>query len=178
MKPILGGERAGGDMDSHVGRLQWGYVLLLLLIMASCSLSSALKHPQKEKDFVEETARLEKIAQQDSQTSVRARSHLQLAFLYVDHRNPQLNYSRALQEMESYLSLASDKGKTDDVQNWFAALQEIKKSHIDLQKVQETNQRLRKEVASQREMNHVMRQTIERLKSLDRQMEEKRSLMK
>jgi len=165
-------------MASHFHRLQWGCVVLLILSMASCSLNSALRQSQKEKDFLQETVRLEKIAREDSKTSVRAQSHLQLAYLYLDHRNAQLNYSRALQEMESYLSLAPIKTQTDDFQNWLTVLQEIKKLQANLEKTQETNKSLRTEVTSQREMNHVMRQTIERLKNLDRQMEEKRSLMK
>ena len=165
-------------MDSHFHRLQWGCVLLLLFSMASCSLNSALRQPQKEKDFRGETALLERTAREDSRTSVRAQSHLQLAFLYLDHRNPQLNYSRALQEMESYLSLAPAKTQTDDFQNWLTVLQEIKKLHASLGKVQEANKSLRSEVAGYKETDHKMRQTIERLKSLDLQMEEKRSLMK
>jgi hypothetical protein len=146
--------------------------------MAGCSLNAVLKQPQKETDFLQETVRLEKIAREDSKTSVRAQSHLQLAFLYLDHRNPQLNYPRALQEMESYLSLAPAEAQTDDFQNWLAVLQEIKKLHASLEQVQQANKNLRNEVASQKEMNHKMRESIERLKSLDRQMEEKRSLMK
>jgi len=165
-------------MGSPLHRLQWGCIFLFLFFMAGCSLNAVLKQPQKEKDFLQETVRLEKIAREDSKTSVRAQSHLQLAFLYLDHRNPQLNYPRALQEMESYLSLAPTEAQTDDFQNWLAVLQEIKKLHASLEQVQQANNNLRNEVASQKEMNHKMRETIERLKSLDRQMEEKRSLMK
>jgi predicted nuclease with TOPRIM domain len=80
--------------------------------------------------------------------------------------------------MESYLSLAPAEAQTDDFPNWLAVLQEIKKLHASLEQVQQANKNLRNEVASQKEMNHKMRETIERLKSLDRQMEEKRSLMK
>jgi ribosomal protein S17E len=165
-------------MDSLFHRFQWGCVLLLLFSMASCSFNSALRQPQKQKDFLKETAQLERTAREDSKTSVRAQSHLQLAFLYLDHRNPQLNYPRALQEMESYLSLAPAKTQTDDFQNWLTVLQEIKTLHANLEKVNEANKSLRNEVAGYKETNHKMRQTIERLKSLDLQMEEKRSLMK
>jgi predicted RNase H-like nuclease (RuvC/YqgF family) len=80
--------------------------------------------------------------------------------------------------MESFLSLAPAKTQTDDFQDWLTVLQEIKKLHANLEKVQETNRSLRNEIAGYKETNYKMRQTIERLKSLDLQMEEKRSLMK
>jgi hypothetical protein len=145
--------------------------------MVSCSLQG-LKKPEGEKEFSQETFRLEKLAREDPKASVRAQSHLLLAFLYVNHRNPRLNYSRALQEMESYLSLAPPEAQTDDFRNWFAVLKEVGKLQTGLEKVQKANKSLRDEVAGLKEMNHKMRETIERLTSLDRQMEEKRDLTK
>jgi uncharacterized protein involved in exopolysaccharide biosynthesis len=137
-----------------------------------------VKKPEGEKEFFQETSRLEKLAREHPETSVGAQSHLQLAFLYLNYRNPQLNYTRALQEMETYLSLASAKAQTEDFQNWLAVLREIEKLKTNLEKVQKANKSLRDEVAGLKEMNHKMKETIERLKSLDRQMEEKRSLTK
>ena len=146
--------------------------------MASCSLTQALKKPEGEKEFVQETSRLEKLAREHPEPSVRAQSHLKLAFLYVNWRNPRLNYTRALQEMESYLTLSPGKVQTDDFQNWFVVLRELNhlgKDRIGLQtsleKVQKENKNLHNEVANLREM-------IERLKTLDRKMEEKRGLIK
>jgi len=146
--------------------------------MASCSLTQALKKPEGEKEFVQETSRLEKLAREHPEPSVRAQSHLKLAFLYVNWRNPRLNYTRALQEMESYLTLSPSKVQTDDFQNWFVVLRELghlSKDRIGLQtsleKVQKENKNLHNEVANLREM-------IERLKTLDRKMEEKRGLIK
>jgi chromosome segregation ATPase len=171
----------------------------LLFFMASCTLNHGLKNPEGGKEVLQETSRLEKLAREHPETSVRAQSHLQLAFLYVEWCNPQLNYTRALQEMESYLSLAPAKAQTGDFRNWLAVLREVDHLHKDriemgkknqglqthseklqasLEKVQEANKSLRDEVANLKEMNNKMKETIERLKSLDRQMEEKRSLIK
>ncbi len=157
-------------MGTQFRRLPWACILLLLIFMASCSLQ-AVKKPEGEKAFSQESSRLEKLAREHPKTSVRAQSHLRLAFLYVNYRNPQLNYTRAFQEMESYLSLAPARAKTDDFQNWFAVLKEVGKLQTSLEKVQKANKSLREEVAS-------LKDTIEKLKSLDRQMEEKRSLIK
>ena len=151
-------------------RLPWGCIFLLLVCMVSCSLQ-ALKKPEGEKEFFQETSRLEKLAREHPRKSVRAQSHLQLAFLYVNHRNPQLNYTRALQEMENYLSLEPGRSQTDDFRNWLAVLKEVGKLQSSLEKVQRVNKGLREEVAG-------LKETIERLKTLDRQMEEKRRLIK
>jgi predicted RNase H-like nuclease (RuvC/YqgF family) len=157
-------------MDSHVHRHPWGWIFLLLFFIASCSLQ-AVKRPEGGKEFFQETSRLEKRAREHPETSVRAQSHLQLAFLHVNHRNPQLNYTRALQEMESSFSLAPGKTQTDDVQDWFAVLKEVGKLQTNLERMQKANKSLRDEVAS-------LKETIERLKSLDRHIEQRRSLTK
>jgi hypothetical protein len=142
--------------------------------MVSCSVKQVVKKPEGEKEFFQETSRLEKLARAHPETSVGTQSHLQLDFLYVNYRNPQLNYTRALQEMETYLSLASAKAQTDDTQNWLAVLREIENLKTNLEKVQKANKGLRDEVVGLKEMNNKMKETIERLKKLDRQMEEKK----
>jgi hypothetical protein len=145
--------------------------------MVSCSLEE-VKKPEGEKEFSRESTRLGKLAREAPKASVRARSHLQMALLYVNYRNPQLNYSRALQEMESYASLSPAEAQTDDVQNWIAVLKEVGKLQTTLEKVQKANKSLNDEVAALKESNGKMKETIERLTSLDRQMEEKRNLTK
>ena len=186
-------------MGSKFLRIQWCCFFLLLFFVVSCGLNLELKTPEGEKEFSRETSRLEKLARKDSATSVRANSHLRLAFLYVNSRNPQLNYSRALQEMESYLSMSPAKEQKDDFQNWLAVLREIDhlskyriemekknqslqaqndKLHAGMEKVQKANIYLREEVAALKETNNKMIETIERLKILDCQMEERRSLIK
>jgi len=165
-------------MGLSFNRLQWCCILLLFSFMVSCCSNQILKKPEGEKEFSQETSRLEKLAHEDSETSVRAQSHLEMAFLYVNYRNPQLNYTRALREMESYLSLTTGKAETDEIQNWVAALQKIESLQINLKRLQEANKSLRDEVSGLKEMNNKMKETIERLNSLDRQMEEKRILTK
>jgi outer membrane protein assembly factor BamD (BamD/ComL family) len=157
-------------MDSRFHRLQWGCIFLLLFFVASCSLQT-VKKPEGEKEFFQETSRLEKRASEHPETSARAQSHLQLAFLYVNYRNPNLNYTRALHEMESYFSLVPGKAQTDDVQNWLAVLKEVGKLQTGMEKMQKVNKSLRDEVAG-------LKETIEKLKSLDRHIEQRRSLTK
>jgi predicted nucleic acid-binding Zn-ribbon protein len=171
-------------MGLQFHRLQWGYIFLMIFFILSCSLQ-AVKKPEGEKGFFQETSRLERLAREDSNKSVRAQSHLQLAFLYVNYRNPQLNYTRALQEMENYLSLTPDKAQTNDFQNWLAVLKEVNKLQTNLEKTQKVNKNLREEVTDLQKVNKSLRdevtdlkETIEKLKALDRLMEERRRLTK
>jgi hypothetical protein len=180
-------------------RLRGYRFFLLFFLVVSCSSNLELKKPQGETEFSQETSRLEKLAREDPATPVRANSHLRLAFLYVNSRNSQLNYSRALQEMESYLSMSPAKAQKDDFRNWLSALREmdqaskhrieLEKKHQNLraqsdrlqaalEKAQKANAHLLDEVAALKETNTKMIEIIERLKLLDCQMEEKRSLIK
>jgi len=179
-------------MGSHCHRLRWIWIFLLFFIVASCSLQT-VKRPEGEKEFSQETSRLEKRAREHPEISTRAQSHLQLAFLYVNYRNPNLNYTRALQEMESYFSLAPSKAQTDDVQNWFAVLKEVGRLQIDMERMQKANKslhdqevgKLQSDLEKMQKVNKSLRdevaglkETIERLKSLDRHIEQRRSLTK
>jgi hypothetical protein len=180
-------------------RLQWCCFFLLFSFVVSCGLNLELKKPEGEKEFFQKTSHLEKLAREHPVKSVRAKFHLKLAFLYVNSRNPQLNYSRALQEMVSYLSMSPAKAQKDEFQNWFAVLREmdhLSKDRIEMEKknqslraqgdklqagfekVHKANTSLRDEVATLKEINNKMIETIEKLKILDFQMEEKRSLIK
>jgi hypothetical protein len=164
-------------MDSRFCLIRWSCIFLLLFFVVSCSLER-LKKPEGEKEFSQETARLGKLAREDPTASVRARSHLLLAFLYVNPRNPHLSYNRALQEMESYVSLSPAEAQTDEIQSWLAVLKEVGKLQTALEKVQKANKSLQDEMAGLKELNNKMKETIERLTNLDRQMEEKRNLTK
>ena len=176
-------------MNAIFHYFRWGCILLLLLLllffMASCSQNQAFVKSTGESASIQEVARLEKLSREHSDLSVQAQAHLQLAFLYVNHKNPLLNYTRALQEMEAYLSLSSNETPTDYFQNWLAALKEIDHLREDWTEMAEKNQalqgridKLQATLAKAREENNRMREAIERLKALDRQMEEKRRSIK
>ena len=172
-------------MNSTFHRLRWGCFLLLLFSTAGCSLNQPLIKPTSEPEFLQETARLEKISREHVDTSVRAQAHLELASFYMDVRNPQLNYCRALQEMESYLTLSPNKTQPVDFQNWLAVLREMDHLREDWTEMAEKNQALQSRIdklqttlEKAQEANNKMRESIERLKTLDRQMEEKRRLIK
>ena len=179
-------------MRSQFLRIKWRGFFFLLSFVVSCTSTLGLRKPMGERELIQEITRLEKLSRENPETTGRAKLHLELAFLYVNFRNPQLNYSRALQEMESYLSMSPAEEEKDGIQNWLAVLKELDRARknekgmeknkqdlqaqienlrISLGKVQDANKNLADEVASLQEM-------IEKLKNLDFQMEEKRNLIK
>jgi hypothetical protein len=171
-------------MGSLFYRIQWAGILLPFFFMVSCNLQ-LVKKPDEEKEFSQETCRLERLVHSHPDVSVRARSHLKLAFLYVNYRNPQLNYTRALQEMETYLSLSPEKTQTGDFQNWFAVLKEVERLQTSVEEAQKEVGRLQTSLEEAENGNkslrnevNVLKEAIKRLKSLDRQIEEKRRLLK
>ena len=175
----------GRTINCTFYHFRWACLLLLLFFTASCSQNQALVKSTAETELLQETGRLEKISRDHPDTATRSQAHLQLAFLYVSYKNPRLNYSRALQEMETYLSLAPDKAQTADFQNWLAALREMDQLREDWTEMAEKNQALQSRIDKlqatldkTQEANNKMREAIERLKTLDRQMEEKRRSIK
>ncbi len=174
-------------------------MMVVLFFMTGCSLNQALKKPDGEEEFLQEASRLEKISREHPQPSVKAQSHLQLAYLYVNHRNPKLSYARALQEMESYISLSPSETQDGEFHSWLAVLREVaalrqdrktiarknkalqanlEKLQSSLERTRESNRSLRDEVVKLKEFNHQMKETLDSLNSLDSQMEEKRNLVK
>jgi hypothetical protein len=123
-------------------RIQWCSLFLLIFLAISCTLNLELKTPKAENEFSQETSRLERLAREDPAASVRAKSCLQLAFLYLNYRNPQLNYSRALQTMESYLFMSPAQEQRDDIQNWFAVLKEVDRVRTGKKGMETENQEL------------------------------------
>jgi hypothetical protein len=145
-------------MRSQFLRISYCGFFSLIFFVSGCTLNGGLKKPEGEREFFMETSRLEKLAREDPSTSIRAKSHLQLAFLYVNSRNPQLNYSRALLEMESYFSMSSEKVQRDDFQNWFSVLKEL--------------DRVRKDKKAMEEKNHDLQTRMERFRIGQEEMQE------
>ncbi len=136
-------------------------------------------------DFPKEIAHLESVVQENAKSSARTRAHLELAWLYSHYKNPSSDYSRSMKELETYISLDPDGGKTDEIQTWLKVLRKLGKAeeknkklrkHVELLKkenqIMEVNSRqLKKE-------NHKLNETIKKLEHLDLWLEEKRKKMK
>jgi hypothetical protein len=156
-----------------------------------------------------EIAKLEKIIQEDRDSSEKMRAHLRLAHLYTSYKNPKRNYQKALEHLEIYASLYPPIGDQQDLRDWLSTLKEIERLSLKLRRqnkimkqihaelntakkerlavkeantqlevvnldFQSTNDELKIMNAKLKARNLKLTQTIEMLKNLDRNVEEKR----
>jgi DNA repair exonuclease SbcCD ATPase subunit len=174
--------------------------LFLFLIPVFFATSCSLKYPPKTgEDVSQETAHLEKMIQNYGDETVHPNSHLQLAWLYANYKNPKRDYKKALKEFETYRSLAPDGAGTDEIQNWLSILRALDRSEKELQQKQERIslltgenaerkmeleqqmkkiQKMHANIEKLQESNASLKKTIESLETLDLRIEKKRKSVK
>jgi len=167
-------------------------LLLIGFILVNCTLPYGERRKEipfypipSSENFPEEIAHLESIVEKSADSSVRSGAHLKLAWLYSHHKNPSSDYSRSLKELEAYISLDLERGKTDEIQTWLKVLQSLEKAeeksrklrkHVEL--LQKENQVIEENRKQLLKENQKLKETIEKLKNLDLWLEEKRKDMK
>jgi cell division protein FtsB len=170
--------------------------LSLILFLMGCT---PIYTSRTGEDLSRSIADLEKRIAQEKDSSVRAKYHLQLAWLYSNYKNPKMDYRKALEEFEVYLSMAPDGAQTDEIQNWLSVLRalELSKEKSEMltrenfetrltledqvkknQQLQENIEKLLNRNASLKENNASLKEAIERLKTLNLQVEKKRKSAK
>ena len=107
----------------------------------------------KPGDYSKEISRLKNVIKTHPARSERVTAHLHLAGLYSSYKNPNKDYALALEQLNRYISLNPNASQEYDVQNRLHLLREI---------------------AQLSEENVKLGQTIEELKLLDQQIEQKR----
>ena len=153
-------------------------LFIFLFIWVMITNCAQMRSPLIEKDsvfypvlypqyFPKEIARVEKILKYHPDPSIRALAHLQLVLLYTNYKNPNPDYIRALEELRAYIALDTDGGKTEEVQNLLALLGAI-------EKVIKENEEMKGNIRLLTEQNQQIKKTIQDLKDLDLQIEEKR----
>ena len=113
--------------------------------------SSNLKPGEYEKEI----ARLQRVILNHPERSEKAEAYFKLAKLYASYNNPDMNYEVALQQLTNYITFHPQAGKDYDVQNRLNLLEKITQLS---------------------EENTTLKQSIEDLKILDQQIEQKREL--
>ena len=127
--------------------------LTLVFFLMSCS---PIYISRMEEDF-SAVPDLEKRIAKEKDASMQAKYRLQLAWLYSNYKNPKKDYRKALEEFELYLSMVPGGAQTDEIQNWVSVLRALERSQ---------------------ERNADLEEAIERLKTLNLQMEKKRKSTK
>jgi len=154
------------------------------LIISSCTATYETERDNffypvsNSEGFPGEIARLEKIGRYHPDPSIRAKVHLRLALLYLNHKNPNPDYRRALEELKQYVSMDPGGDKKDEAQSLLVLLQKLEKAQKETEERKRAIQILTRENDLLAEENQKMRETIKEMKSLDMQLEEKRKQIK
>lgn len=148
-------------------------ICLVMTLMMFASSSCSVKYgPQSGEEFRRETLRLEERTRYHEDPQVRAESRLELAHLYLNYRNPLLNYGKALQEFEAYLSARGADRHTEEIQNWVFALREMERREKEtatlkerLARLTQENEGKRKSLALQVRKNQESQAVLEKLQA-------------
>lgn len=155
---------------------------VILIMLSHCATAQKESAPSpadlKTEKLHDEVRRLEEIAKNHPDQSMRAKAHLQLAKLYFSHKNPNPNYQQALRELEMYLSSDPVGGGADEIQDWLAVLRELEKTSEESKKSKQKMSQLLKDNKELKDAIVKLKDSVEKLNDLDIRMEEKRKQVK
>ncbi len=134
----------------------------LIFLNVSCAriLQTTNTPDLKSGEYSMEIMRLKDFIKNNPSQSERIKAHYQLANLYSNYKNSKKNYKKALEHLNIYISLDSKAIKQNDVRNCLSLLREV--------------DRLSGELSILNRKNLKLTQTIEKLQTLDFQVEQKR----
>ncbi len=107
----------------------------------------------KPDEYSMEIMRLNDVIKSHPRQSERIKARYHLSSLYLSYKNPKKDYKKALEQLNIYISLDSKAIKQNDVRNCLSLLREIERLDSE---------------------NMELNQTIEKLQTLDFQVEQKR----
>jgi len=121
----------------------------------------------KSGEYSMEIMRLKDDIKDHPRQSERIKAHYHLANLYSSYRNPKKDYKKALEHLNIYISLDSKAIKQNDLRNCLSLLREVDRLSGELSSLNRKNLNLNRK-------NLKLTQTIEKLQTLDFQVEQKR----
>jgi hypothetical protein len=165
--------------------IQNGAIRLFLSVLLGLSMNGCamINQPEEDnyfypvsrpEDFPREITRVEKLTRYHPDPAVRAKSHLRLAMLYLDYRNPHPDYLRALKELKQYVSMSPDGDKRDEAQTLIILLSAYENVLVENDERGRANELLTEQNRALIRENRAFKETINELKYLDLQLEEKR----
>jgi hypothetical protein len=154
-------------------------ILAVLLLLGGCGhlQSGTLFSQQQEKSGLYDIAIPDDIEKEMESLAAgmivystdqeRALVHLKMAVLCSHYKNPSPDYARALEELNIYMDLDPVGATSNEILQFRHYLATIAAVKNDNRKLESTVKELKQDVAG-------MKETLEKLKSLDVMMEEKR----
>ena len=108
-------------------------------------------------NFGQRIEELKKVTKGKGNRETRARAHKEMALLYYQSSNPDVDYAKALKEIERYIALEPEKSDSYETRDMLAVLRALESHRIKIGDLTET---------------------INMLQSLDVELEKQRELMK
>ncbi len=141
----------------------------LILVNVSCTriLQTTYTSDLKSGEYSMEIMRLKDVIKNNPSQSERMKAHYHLANLYSSYKNSEKDYKKALEHLNIYISLDSKAIKQNDVRNCLSLLREVDRLSGEQSNLNRKNLNLNKK-------NLKLMQTIEKLQTLDFQVEQKR----
>ncbi len=168
------GERP--DMPERIAPI----LLAVSLLLPGCTLPDTRRsvtvvppyYSSLQSDEIQrEVERLKEIASTTTDVYLRAESHLKLALLHSDHRNPNADFAKSLDELERYVSFARERGMSTGVENWYFLLKEIERlRNMSTAKVKEKEE-IKKKLSVLSEKDKKLEARIRRLSKERKKME-------
>jgi hypothetical protein len=141
----------------------------LIFLNVSCAriLQTTNTPDLKSGEYSMEIMRLKDVIKNNPSQSERIKAHYQLANLYASYKNSKKDYKKALEHLNIYISLDSKAIKQNDLRNCLSLLREVDRLSGELSSLNRKNLNLNRK-------NLKLKQTIEKLQTLDFQVEQKR----
>ncbi len=134
--------------------------------------------PDQFNDYI---FQLNEIANKSESDYQKRLAHLYMARALVYHRNPSIQYDRAVESFNEYLKLESNQNQKDEIMSWVHLLNHLSKLKAELEDVKRMipslgleNQNLAKQVKDQAKTIQQLKIKIKRLDSLYFKIEKKK----
>jgi hypothetical protein len=193
------------EMDMKPGAIRRGILLVMITALLSSGNCSLFRTPGpaqpllredfsllRPEDFPVKIRQLEDISQNYPSASMRTRALFYIALAHMHYRNPSPDYAKAVQYLDKYVALQSDRKDIDEVVAWKSVLQilesslreyqKLKASHAQLklqyERTNKDRESLAKVIEGQKKEIEKLKQTIKELDTVQQEIEKKRKGIK
>ena len=146
----------------------------------------------RPEDFSEKIKQLEEISQHDKSMAVRTRALFYIGLAHMHYHNPSPDYSKAVQYLDKYIALESNRKNIDEIVAWKSVVQTLDsslrergmlvRSYAQLKqqcdRANKNSEFLAKVIETQKKEIENLKQTIKELDTVQQEIEKKRKGIK
>jgi hypothetical protein len=144
-----------GKRPRAMSQVIFPVVIVALFSSGSCSLLRGLGPAPpalredfsvlRPEDFAGKIKQLEEISQNDKSLAVRTRALYYIALAHAHYKNPSPDYPKAVQYLDKYIGLETDRQEIDDIVAWKAVVQALDNSLRDAEKLEKSYVQLKQQ---------------------------------